>query len=351
MNTPGKILVLRFSSIGDIVLSSPLLRCLRTRFPGSQIDYATRREYAGLVRSNQNINYTYEFDANGGFPALHALRKRIRAEGYDLIVDIHGSLRSRYVRAFPGRAEVVTVNKREKERAALIRLKKDIYRGIVPVSRRYLEAVEPLGVADDGKGTELFIPDEILFGVSGRMSNLKLNRFESVIGLCPSARHATKRWPLERFGELGARCIRDMDAAVLLFGGTADVKDCESLAGMIEEKAGTGRVTDLSGKLSLLETAAAMDYCDAVVSNDSGLMHIADARQRNLVAIFGSTVRQFGFFPQGKNSVVVETAGLYCRPCSHIGRDSCPEGHFRCMKDIQVDEVMARTGQMLGRGI
>ena len=347
MNTPNKILVLRFSSIGDIVLSSPLLRALRRRFPQSQIDYVTRKEYAELVRSNQNINYTYEFDTGEGFNGLRTLKKKIQKEEYDLLVDIHGSLRSRYVRAFMGPAHIVTVDKREKERAALIKLKKDIYKDAIPVSQRYLEAVEQFGVKDDGKGLELHIPDEILFGVSAKMAGLNLNRYNKVVGLCPTARHATKCWPMERFTELGVRCARDRDAKVLLFGGAADVAYCASLRNAIDQGAGTGRASNLSGQVSLLETAAAMDFCDVVVTNDSGLMHIAEARQRNLVAVFGSTVRQFGFFPQNKNSVIVERAGLYCRPCSHIGRSSCPEKHFRCMNEISVDEVFEQTDRML----
>jgi heptosyltransferase-2 len=147
---------------------------------------------------------------------------------------------------------------------------------------------------------------------------------------------------------VGIRCSEDADAKILLFGGVADVAECQFIAKRIEKRVREGGVTNLSGQLSLLETASAMDYCDVIVTNDSGLMHIAEARQRNLVAVFGSTVRQFGFFPQGRNSLVVENTGLYCRPCSHIGRASCPEGHFRCMNDITVDDVMKRTSQMMG---
>lgn len=328
-------------------MSSPLLRALRTRFPQSQIDYVTRKEYAELVRSNQNINYTYEFDTAEGFNGLRALKKRIQKEGYDLLVDIHGSLRSRYVRAFMGSAHVVTVDKREKERTALIKLKKDLYNDEVPVSQRYIEAVAQFGVKDDGKGLELHIPDEILFGVSGRMASMNLNQFEKVVGICPTARHATKCWPKDRFIELGVRCARDRDSKVLLFGGTADKDYCESVAHAVDRVVGSGRISNLSGQFSLLETAAAMDFCDVIVTNDSGLMHIAEARQRNLVAVFGSTVRQFGFFPQNKNSVVVERTGLYCRPCSHIGRSSCPEKHFRCMNEVSVDEMFEQVDRML----
>lgn len=347
MNTLQKILVLRFSSIGDIILSSPLLRVIRARFPKSQIDYVTRKEYAELVRSNQNINYTYEFDAGEGFNGLRALKKRIRSEGYGLLVDIHGSLRSRYICAFRDSAQVVRVDKREKERVALVRLKKDTYRDDIPVSRRYIEVVEQFGIRDDGKGTELHIPDEVLFGIGARMSALKLNRHEKAVGLCPTARHATKRWPQERFVELGIRSARSFDAKVLVFGGSSDAQFCDAVVRDINTAAGAERASNLSGSLSLLETAAVMDYCDVVITNDSGLMHIADARHRSLVAIFGSTVRQFGFFPQGRNSVVIENVGLYCRPCSHIGRSSCPEKHFRCMNDISVETVLEQTQRMI----
>ncbi len=339
MNTPEKILVLRFSSIGDIILSSPLLRVLRKRFPQSQIDYATRKDYAELIRFNQNINFTYEFDVSGGFLGLMALRRRIRKEGYDLLVDIHGSLRSLFLTALPGTSGVVRVNKRKKERAALVQHKKDLYGEIVPVSKRYIEAVARLGVEDDGKGTEIHIPDAVLSSTSGKMARLRLNEFEKVIGLCPTARHATKRWLKDRFVGLGVKLAREWGAKILLFGGPADVDYCSDLAMSVETEAGLGCMSNLCGQLSLLETAAAMDFCDLVVTNDSGLMHIAEARQRNLVAIFGSTVRQFGFFPQNTNSTVVERLGLYCRPCSSIGRESCPEKHFRCIKEISIDDV------------
>jgi heptosyltransferase-2 len=100
------------------------------------------------------------------------------------------------------------------------------------------------------------------------------------------------------------------------------------------------RASDLSGQFSLLETASAMEFCDVILTNDSGLMHIAAAMKKKVIAIYGSTVCEFGFFPVGTESVIVERNGLYCRPCSHIGRDSCPEKHFRCMKEIQVEEVI-----------
>ena len=111
MNTPHKTLVIRFSSIGDIILSTPLLRVLRERFPQGQIDYVTRTEYAGLVRHNANLNVTHEFDAATGFPGLRELKKKLRRERYDLVIDLHNSIRSRYLRSMLGVGSIVKVDK------------------------------------------------------------------------------------------------------------------------------------------------------------------------------------------------------------------------------------------------
>lgn len=347
MLVPSKTLVIRFSSIGDIVLASPLLRGLRTSFPDSQIDFLTKKEYAELVRNNQNLNYTHEFDAGEGFDGLRRLKRRIKEERYDLIVDIHGSLRSRFIRAIRSVPAVVRVDKRIRERTALVRLKKNLYEGVVSVADRYLETVRDLGVVDDGKGLELFITDEILFGMNGRMATYKLHRYEKVFGLCPGAKHMTKQWPRERYAELGSRLVAAYDGAVVLFGGPAEKELNAWIAADIGGSADPERVIDLTGTCSLMESAAAMEYVDAVVTNDSGLMHIAVAREKPVVALFGSTVREFGFFPVSGRSVVLEVAGLACRPCSHIGKASCPEGHFRCMLDQSVDNVMGAVARAL----
>lgn len=344
-----KTLIIRFSSIGDIVLSTPLLRCLRKRFSKSQIDYVTRREYAELVKSNHNLNYTYEFDASTGFDGLRALKKKVLAERYDLVIDIHGSVRSRFLRSMRGVDQIVTVDKRVFERSMLVRLKKNLYKGVVSVADRYIEPLEPLGVEKDDKGLELQIPDEVLFGVSGKIVTLRLNRFERVIGFCPTSRHFTKRWPLEMYAALGIQLSTSLDAKILIFGGAEEKEQTNRVALQIAEAVGSDRVTDFAGELSLLETAAAMEYCDVVVTNDSGLMHVAAAMKRKVVAIFGSTVREFGFLPISTESKILEIDGLYCRPCSHVGRRACPEGHFRCMKEIRVEEVAAAVADLFVR--
>ena len=345
----SKTLIIRFSSIGDIVLSTPLLRVLREKFPKSQIDYVTKSEYAELVRSNQNINLTYEFDTAQGFPGLRKLKDRLKRERYDLVIDLHNSLRSRFLRSMRGVSDIVVVDKRVRERTLLVKLKKDTYAGLVPVADRYIETLRDYGISRDGKGAELHIPDETLFGTASKIAKLRLNRFERVLGLCPFARHTTKEWPAKRYAEIGMKFIKETDGAVMIFGGTPDVIRSSSVSAPIRATTHDERVVDFTGQLSLTETAAAMQYCDVIVTNDTGLMHIAAAMNRKLVAVFGSTVEQFGFYPPGNTSIILERKGLYCRPCSHIGRDECPEEHFRCMLETEVDEVWGVVKEMLGR--
>lgn len=340
MPTPNKTLIIRLSSIGDIVLASPLLRVLRKKFPSSQIDFVTRKEYADLIRYNPNINVTFEFDATQGFKGLRYLKEKIRREQYDLVLDIHNNIRSRYLRCTVGADDVITINKRVIARTILVKFKKNYYRDIVSVADRYIEPLQKYTIEKDTKGVELYIPDNIIFAVSRRMAIFELDRYKKIIGFCPSAKHSTKRWPQERFIETGIRLARELDAKILVFGGTMDKSMCSYIVQSINEASAAKPAADLSGEFSLLETAAAMHFCDVVVTNDSGLMHIASAMKKKIVALFGSTVKEFGFFPIGERHVVLERKGLYCRPCSHIGLSECPEKHFKCMTDIQVAEVV-----------
>lgn len=341
-----KTLIVRFSSVGDIVLSSLLVRVFRQRFPQAQIDYLVKSEFAELVRYNPHVSRVREFPQNGRFADLADFRRRILNEKYDLIIDLHDSLRSRYICA--GAPRVVRVRKRKIARFILVRSKWDVYElfgGAPSVAERYLETVRPFGVTDDGKGLELFVPAD----TGGRIADL-LNdsaRSGGMIGICPSARHNTKMWLKEGFAETASTLALKYNRPIVLFGSLEDQSRCREIEGLVRQRSTNIQVVNLSGKHSLTETAAAMDHCSIVITNDSGLMHIAAARKRKVVAIFGSTVREFGFAPFGTESVVVENDSLWCRPCTHIGRAACPKGHFECMKDITASQVIASAQKLL----
>ena len=339
MTENGKILIIRLSSIGDIVLTSPLVRVLRQRYPSSKIDFVVQKKYAELIRFNPNLNLCYEFDSTKGFPDLRSLKAKIRKEGYDIIIDIHNNFRSRYLRANIGASKVVTINKRIFERIMLVKFKKSYYRGIVSVADRYIEPMQSFGIQNDGRGLELFIPKEIRNNVKIILAQEGIQSDENIIGFCQSSKHVTKCWPFERFAEFGIRLAKEWNKPIVLFGGPEDAQKCAMIVQLIQAKLENHPIIDFSGKLSLLETAEMMKACNVILTNDSGLMHIAAAMKRKIVAIFGSTVEEFGFYPIGTECIVLNKQSLKCRPCSHIGLDSCPKKHFCCMMDIQIEEV------------
>jgi heptosyltransferase-2 len=336
----NKTLIIRLSSIGDVILASPLIRLLRKKNSHAQIDFLVKSEYAELVRHNRHLSHVIEFNTRGGFTELRALRRKIRQERYDAIIDIQGNFRSSFLRSGAS-STVLKVNKRRLARFFLVNFKWNNYRSAPAVPIRYLETVRSLGIADDGEGLELFVPEETAVPVWDRLSKAGIEGDGHVVGLCPAAKHATKRWPREYFEQLAVALVKEDDVKLLLFGGEDDRELCGLIERMVTQKAGKpSNVANFAGTFSLLETASAMDACNTIVANDSGLLHLAAARKRRAVAIFGPTVREFGFYPYGTESKVIERQDLYCRPCTHVGGEVCPEGHFRCMKEITVEDVL-----------
>ena len=343
-----KTLIVRLSSVGDIVLSSLLIRALHFRFPQCQIEYLVKEEYADLVRYNPHVSQTIVFPSHGSLADLCRLRQNIKESGYNLLIDIHDSLRSRVLCL--GASHVVRVRKRKLARLALVLCKKDLYSrcgGSPNVAERYCEPLKSFGVVDDGAGLEVFVPDKAHARATQILTAHGIVPGQTVLGICPSARHTTKMWLSERFAGTAVSLAKSHGLPVVLFGSTGERARCEAIASAIRADAPGVVVAVLAGALSLLETASAMDTCALVITIDSGLMHIAAARKRKVVAIFGSTVRQFGFFPFGTEARVVEQADLECRPCTHIGRDRCPRGHFRCMTDITVPQVVLAANELL----
>ncbi len=346
-----KILVIRLSSIGDIILSSPLVRALHKKLPDARIDFVVKREFAELLEYHPFISTLYRLDTSLGFAEVRSLRQRMKDVGYDLVVDIHNNSRSIFLRSGLG-ARVVSVDKRRLERFLLVVFKINKYNGVVPVAERYIETVKEFGVENDGGGLDVYIPKETVERVAAQLKSLTVRssreggldyeEVKPVIGFCPAAKHNTKMWLKENFIQLGSLLQQKYHTSIILFGGTDDVAHCSEIAGKMRTEA-----TNLAGKLTLLEIAAAMDLCDVVVTNDTGLMHLAAARKRKVVAIFGPTLQEFGFFPYGTESVVIERIGLRCRPCSHIGSARCPRGHFKCMKEIHVEDVLRHVETVL----
>lgn len=348
-DTPHRTLIIRFSSVGDILLSSLLVRVFHKRFPDCNIDYLVKSEYADLVNHNPHLSRVIAFPAEGGFRELHQVRRTIHGAGYDLIIDIHDSLRSRYLCA--GHSGVVRINKRKLARFLLVAMKWDVYEwfgGTPNVAERYLETVKRFNIDNDGNGLEVFFPPSAAEKAATLLHDAGVGNGTTIIGVCPSAKHHNKMWVKEGFARTASILAVEHHASVLLFGsGNNEEARCQEVRSIIEKESPGVVVLNLANRLSLSETAAMMDHCSIIIANDTGLMHLAAARKRREVAIFGPTVREFGFHPYGTTSTVIENMSLLCRPCTHIGLAECPEGHFKCMKDIHPSQVIAAARVLL----
>jgi heptosyltransferase-2 len=236
-------------------------------------------------------------------------------------VDLQNSARSAFLRLFTFPVVWAKAKRYRFKRWLLVYLKWNLYRKITPVPVRYLHAIEILGAEDDERGLELRVPDAAR---ACAVQFLEQTQHHPAIALCPGARHFTKRWPKECWIELG-RELQDEGMAVVIFGDGSENQLVNEIASSIPSAIPVVN-------RSIPEVAAIMEQCEAVVSNDSGLMHVAAGVGTPVVGIFGPTVEAFGFFPFRARSEVVEQ-NLRCRPCSAMGTAVCKEGHFRCLLD------------------
>lgn len=332
--TRQNILVIRLSSIGDVLLASPLLRLLRERFPGARIDFVVKSQFYDLVRTNPHIDVVHKLDTDGGYETLKQMRQKLVQNNYDCVVDIHNNFRSHYLRKIPG-AAVFVIKKYKLQRFFLVKFGWNFYKKIVPVYQRYVNAVSPFGVTDDAAGLDFFLDPAEEAKMREMLSAHGFQFDRPTLAIAPGASFATKRWPIECFVTTIAHLKKELNLQFLLLGDASDALYTRLLSDEIGSSA-----FDFAGKLNLMQTACALNCADALLTNDTGLMHLATALKKSVVAIFGPTVKELGFFPVGKNAFVLENEGLSCRPCSHIGRTSCPKKHFKCMREIDPQRVL-----------
>ena len=326
-STPN-VLAVRFSSIGDVLLITPLLRAIRRRYPGACITVLTRQAYAPLLSHNPHLSRVIGVTTG---QTLTSTAAELRANRYTHLLDLHDSLRTRVLRTLvPGRWG--TYPKYRLARAALIYAKRNCYRDSRPVAERYFAAARDLDVQPDGAPPDFFLAPEAEREAADWLTRAKLAHERPMIALAPGAAHATKRWPLEHWRTLIQRVVNQgFDVSVV--GGEDDAPLGAALANGI-----ASRVVNAAGLFGLQGTGALLQRAAALVSGDTGLMHMATAVGTPVVALFGPTVRPFGFFPYTPRAQVIEL-GLSCRPCSSKGGPRCPLGHHRCLVDIGPDLV------------
>ena len=317
-----KILIIRLSSIGDIILTTPLIRRLQAAYPEATIDYCTKPPFLTLLASNPRLSAIYTTE-------------QLPTETYDLVVDLQNNHRSRTIVGSLNAKQTLKYQKENWKKWLMVHCKINLYSATQSVVDRYQAALNKLGVPDDLQGCELYpSPSDQAFAEPYAIAGNK------TLALCFGAKHFTKRYPPQRFAALLSILLRDDSVRVLLLGGKEDATQALEIVNALPA-ACRSKVVNLSGSCSLMQTAALLEQCDAVLTNDTGLMHMASAFGKKLFVLFGSSSATFGFLPYHTPYELFEVDGLSCRPCSHIGRDRCPKGHFRCMNDLS-EELIAR---------
>jgi ADP-heptose:LPS heptosyltransferase len=315
-----KILVIRFSSIGDIVLTSPVLRALKLQL-GAEVHFLTKSEYAPLVSANPYVDRIHAIEKD-----LSEIIETLKSEEYDFIADLHHNLRTAKVKRAL-RKPSASLDKLNVRKWLLVYLKKNLLPDI-HVAERCLNVVKSLGVTDDGKGLDFFIPPASEVDVSSMPALRK-----GYIGFAIGAQHYTKRLPVEKIASI----CKQAGQTIVLLGGKEDASVGEEVCRI----AGT-HVINACGKYSLLESASLVRQASKIITHDTGLMHIAAAYKKEIISVWGNTVPAFGMYPYRSGhgekgaGTIVEVGPLSCRPCSKIGFDKCPKGHFKCMR--QIDE-------------
>jgi ADP-heptose:LPS heptosyltransferase len=325
-----RFLILRFSSMGDIVLTTPVIRCLRAQFPDAEIHYLTKPGFSGIIKTNPFINKVWEWDES-----YRKTLKALKALNFDHIIDLHNNLRTLRVKKALGRPST-SFNKLNLEKYLMVRFR--INR--LPkkhIVERYLETVAKLGVKNDQLGLDFFISPEDEFDIHQLPETFR----NGYLALVAGALKGTKQMPKEMLLKL----LEMTHLPVLILGGKAEAE-----VGAWLEAQSKKEVLNLCGKLNLGGSASVIQQANVVITHDTGLMHIAAAFQKPIISIWGNTIPEFGMSPYNPQNAFAEyqseVKGLSCRPCSKIGFDKCPKGHFKCMKDQDLETLTIKAQGM-----
>jgi heptosyltransferase-2 len=333
------IAVLRLSSLGDVVLTLPVVHALARAFPAARLHYWVKEEYAGLLRAEPAIAHVRALERDAR-KLEDLVSMSAELEDCDLIVDLHASVRTR-VLTFRQRAPVLRLRNRRLERERWVRARWTHPQPLPHATVRYAETVGPLGVVPDAP-PRVSVPAEAERWAEDALAAVVTSH--ATIALCPGARHATKRWPEERWCALDERLAGEGLARIVL-STAAEQRDFPKLAARIAADTRARWFTE-----PLERVAALLGRAAVAVTHDSGLMHLGAARGIRVVALFGSTSPVLGFTPVGEGHAVL-CRELPCQPCTVHGREACPKGHFRCMTTIEPAEVWARVQERLPSGV
>ena len=325
-----KILLLRFSSIGDIVLTTPVIRCLKQQLPNSEIHILTKETFKGILELNPFIDHLITFSKSTD-EVISILKK----EKYDLVIDLHKNIRTAKLKASLFRNNI-SFNKINLEKWLTVNTKR---KGFLPdkhIVDRYFDAIKKLGIVNDEKGLDFFISKEDHF-------ELPIEFPTNFIAFAIGAQFATKRLPVEKMISL----LSAINHPVVLLGGKEDKETALKIISSLKNRS----ILNYCGELSLRQSAYVISKSKVVLTHDTGLMHIASAFKKPIVSIWGNTIPEFGMYPYlpsaESKQFIAEVKELPCRPCSKIGYSTCPMKHFRCMQNQDLEKIAEEVQRLL----
>lgn len=325
-----KFLLIRFSSIGDIVLTTPVIRCLKKQVPDAEIHFLTKDSFRSVVEHNPYIDKLHVLAHS-----WELMIEELKLEQYDYIIDLHHNTKT------------LRVKKALKVKAFSfykLNIQKYFYTAFkinllpkVHIVDRYLKTVASFGVKNDGAGLDYFIAKE----EEVKRQDIPASHHAGYIACVIGAAHGTKRWPVNKWIEF----CSTLEHPIILMGGKEDADNGNIIAAIDPVK-----IYNACGKFKLNESADLINKAKLVISNDTGLMHIAAAYKKPIISLWGNTVPSFGMYPYYGNKFtgaqsfdILQVNKLWCRPCSKIGYDKCPLGHFKCMQKITSNEVLEKV--------
>ena len=316
-----KILIIRLSSLGDIVLTQSTVQAVQNEFPDAQIHYLTKKVYSPIVDMFNCVDKIHFWENK------FTLLKDLRKIKFVIAIDLHSKFNTFIIKNFVNAKRTVTYNKKHFLRRQIVKKKTD--KTISSTVALYFPALKKMGLESEVSSPKLF-----------PVKNTKMPRAfiinENVkyIGLFPGALHKTKQYPVKQLAEFIDSVPSEWNCQFLIFGSEAERDLVEELDSLTETN-----IIDLCGKLDLQQLVFAINEMDAVISNDSGPMHIAAALQKPQIAIFGATHPKLGFAPMNKKAIIL-SVNLQCQPCSLHGSKACPLDHFNCMKLITPEQIL-----------
>ena len=314
-----KILIIRFSSIGDIVLTTPVIRCVKKQFPDAEVHYVTKEVFKNILIHNPYIDKVHTFKED-----ISELYEPLKAENFDVVIDLHKNLRSLRLKQ-KLKAKNYSFDKLNLQKFLAVNFKQINKLPNKHIVDRYFDAVAPLGIKSDGKGLDHFIHQNDRVDVSSLLTDHLQKTF---VALVVGGSYFTKKIPLNKLSEI----CKNSKLPIIVLGGKEDKPVGDELQKQFPQLINT------CGQYTINQSASIIEQAEWVVSSDTGLMHIAAAYNKKIISMWGNTIPEFGMSPYLPNleNKILEVKNLSCRPCSKLGYKKCPKGHFKCMNDLDV---------------